>query len=966
MNKTLPSFALCVLFAFLLTLPVSAQAPPDYEPGVVVVQFEPGEYLGKVSYPSTLQVQSVEQAFPFLGTLRGKRSQLSSIQELNRVHLVRYDADISPYTAAETIGSLPGVMYAEPEYRHSISAVPIEEVRKQSPRPPNDPLFSNDSENYMQLMEMTKAWDVVKGEDAEVVIAIVDSGTDWEHPDLLANLWTNPGEIADNGIDDDENGFVDDLHGWSFSDDTNNSRPLQGNAHGTAVAGVAVAVADNGIGLAGTSWNAKFMPIDVACGPNTNWMCGTERGVLYAAMNGAHIINSSYGHYGYGPRRTADLSIRAALDLGSLVIASAMNAGVEMGGYNPRAYPAAHPETLGVCGTLYGIPRNVYNYGYAVDVCATGSRVQTTGLNNSYESWYGTSFAAPLVSGIAALVKTRFPEFTPVQIREQIRATADLGLYQVHPPSFEGLLGRGYVNAYRAVTETGKVSIRMVEWEVTDRENAYCLHPSEQINITATFESFLADAENVTIEFIAKSPHVVFPRGNTFSIGSLRSGEKTSIDFSVMATTGLPYRSFIFIEPLIRISDGSVVSGSDAIELYIDYVELALHETATFSYTMAPEGNIGYTDTDVFTESWQCEETKGQMYLKGTAFVHEAGLLVGTDSVTVAGSVLHRCPGDWAICKQSRDFAPSGSMQFVKDENGGGQLSHVTMTNRTNKFPHELEFVQESLSNAQSHFEDLALFRYTIRNQSGSVIDGVHVGLFFRFLDGHDFGMAGYKKEIPYVTLDWDGYFPTPDVAYLGFAVLSERAPIHYKTYGSNERLIRPEDAWEGLTGGIIRPLGLGSEDETALVFGSGPYSIDAYSEVVVDFAMIYGENLNDLVENAQRAVRLKDDLWVDVPVSIEEAEIPQSFELWGNYPNPFTEATRLSFDLPWAARVGVEVLDVTGRRVHVQSPADLSAGWNQSIDLRLALPAGVYLYRLTADTPEGLQVRSGRFVQVR
>ena len=834
------------------------QVEQEIEPGIVVVQFEQGTYLGKVAYPPVLQVQSVEPAFPFLGMLTGKRAQLTSIQELERVHRVRYDADISPYDAARIIEAYPGVVYAEPQYRHSVS--------KQAPLTPNDPLFEN--EGYMQLMEMTKAWDVVKGEDGEVVIAIVDSGTDWEHPDLRSNLWENPGEIADNGIDDDGNGFIDDLHGWSFSDDTNDSRPLEGNAHGTAVAGAAVAVADNDVGLAGTSWNAMFIPVDVACGPNTNWMCSTNAGVLYAAMNGADIINASYGGLNFGPLRTDDLTMQAALQLGSLVVAAAMNNGVKMGGYNPRSYPASFQETLSACGTESQSYQNVWNYGYGVDVCAAGVGVTTTDLNSGYGSWSGTSFAAPLVSGIAALVKTRFPEFTPVQIREQIRTTADKKIYQAHPPSFEGLLGRGYANAYRAVTEADKVSIRMVEWEVSGRETDSCYRRSEQVNITATFESFLSDAENVTVEFLAKSPHVVFPRGNSFSIGSLQSGAQTSIDFSVTTTPSFPYRSFLFIEPRIRIADGTIVSGSDAIELYVDAVELALHETDTFSYTMTSEGNIGYADTGWIWAHWQCEETFGQIDLKGEGLMDEAGLLVGIDPARVASSVLSRSECLFNICPQSQDFVPVAPMHFLRD-GSGDQVSRVTMTNTTNKLPPGLEIIQESLVNARNEFEDGALFRYRLHNQTGTAIKGVHVGLFFDPFGNDKYGMASFldgtlDRFFPYARLDQD--YTSID-GYVGFAVLSEKAPIHYRTYSSNEAadLNRPTDAWVGLTGGIVRPSGPGNEDGDAQLIGSGPYSIDAYSEVVVDFAMIYGRNQNDLVQNAQRMLQLRNDRWIDV-----------------------------------------------------------------------------------------------------
>ncbi|MYB91918.1 MAG: S8 family serine peptidase [Rhodothermaceae bacterium] len=1069
--------ATCLLFVVCFVAPSlsqSRQAEQNIKLGIVIVQYQQGAYLGKAAYPPVLQVQSVERAFPFLNTLRGKRAQLASVQELERVYRVRYDAEISPNHAARIIEANPGVVYAEPQYRHSVSVfpVPIGGVRKQSPPMPNDPLFSN--EGYMQMMEMTKAWEVVKGEDSDVVIAIVDSGTDWEHHDLRANLWENPGEIANNGIDDDRNGFIDDLHGWSFSDDTNNSRPLEGNNHGTAVAGAAVAVADNGIGLAGTSWNTKFMPIDVACGPNSRRFCYTWEGVLYAAINGAHIINASYGRLNYGPLRTDALTMRAALDLGSLVIASASNNDFEMGGYNPRSYPASYQETLSVCGTEGQSYQNAWNYGYGVDVCAAGVRVMTTDLNNQYRFWWGTSFAAPLVSGIAALVKTQFPEFSPVQIREQIRVTADEKIYQEHPPSYEGLLGRGYVNAYRAVTETDKVSIRMVEWEVTDREKGYCFRPSEQINITATFESFLADAENVTVEFVAKSPGIVFPSGNTFSVGSLPSGAKTSIDFSVMATPNFPYRSFLFIEPRIRISDGGVVSGSDAIELYVNPVELALHETATFSYTMTSEGNIGHTDTGEVWAHWHCEETLGQMDLKGDGLMDEAGLLVGIAPRTVAGSVFNVPECQFMRCPQSQDFVPVSSMQFLED-GSGEQVSRVTMTNKTNKLPPGLEIIQESLVNTQSQFEDGVLFRYTIRNQTSTAIKDLLIGLYFDSFGTGEYSMARYQdgnieRFFPNVNLDQEHNSRS---GYVGFAVLSENARIHYRTYDSNEigDLNQPEDVWEGLTGGIISPSRTGSGAGDAQLIGSGPYSVDVNSEVVVDFAMVYGENQNELVENAKRTLQLRNDRWIDVAaisaptrlsvvegdsiafevalkakpsnevtmtlsghentdlipsptiltfgvddwstaqtvtlstvgdednvndkvtltitgsgggydgitqevvitiadnlgVNIEELEQPMSLTLWGNYPNPFSETTRIEFDLPVPAQISVIVTDVLGRIVKSVPYGEFGAGHGHSLEISTGgLMSGVYYYTLRVDMDGELVERSKAMTIVR
>ena len=852
------------------------------EPGVVIVQYERSASHGKVAFPPILQVQSVELAFPFLLTLRGNRAQLPSVQALQKVFRVRYEADISPYQAARMIADFQGVEYAEPRFLYRTSTSPSSTMYLEGgdfPLTPNDPLFLNDG--YIRLMELPNAWEVVKGEDGNVVIAIVDNGIEWEHPDLRANVWENPGEIADNGIDDDGNGFIDDVHGWNFENNSNNPNPFPGEGHGTWVAGAAAAVTDNRIGLAGTSWNAKFMPVNASCSPpNGGFVCDVDAGVLYAAINGADIINASFvdRNFGYS-LRTTERVMQVAHDLGSLVVAAAGNGNVKMGGYTPYHFPSSYKSTLSVCGTQYQSYRNSYSYGYTVDVCTSGQWIETTDVNNGYMTGDGTSFATPLVSGVAALVKTRFPHYTPVQVREQIRATADYMIYDANPPEYDGLLGKGYVNAYRAVTKTDNISVRMVEWKATGTGESSCFGPSEQINITATFESFLSDAEDLTVEFISDSPHVLFPRGTTFRIGSLGQGEKKSVEFPVIPTASVPHRSFVFFEPRVRSSNGSVVSGSDAIEIFINAAEFALHETATFKYTMTSEGNIGLADiSEGMIGEVHCKKQLGHMKLNGFEWMDEAGLLVGTHSDGVAGSVFLRF--DEQICSgcpgiQNHDFLSVNPMEFRNGANGE-QVSRVTITETKPRTG--LEIIQESLVDAQSQYEDIALFRYRLRNQSSSAISGLHLGLYFN--PSEDLGgiwgdgayeMSSYqhgavREVFPYVRLSTRNI---KEHTYVGFMVLSDAVPKHYRTYDHDETwyLEQPSDAWNGLTGGITEPKGGGgtSDYDSAQLIGSGPYHVPENSEVVVEFAMVYGESRADLVTNAERVHDLR-NRWKDPP----------------------------------------------------------------------------------------------------
>ena len=927
----------CLLLGLSIVVPVFSQpgqmTETVVESGVLLVQYEHGSFHGKIASSQLLNVQSVDKAFPFLGTLIGKRAQLSSIEALQRVYRVHYNADIPPHQAARMIALAPGIVYAEPEVLYSVNQIPASRntsEEKNRLESPNDPLFVDDG--YMQMMEITKAWEVVKGEQSDVVIAIVDDGVDYEHPDLHANVWYNPDENPDNGIDDDRNGYIDDLHGWNFEKNTNNPKPSAGNTHGTEVSGVAMAVADNDMGMAGISWNAKFMPINVACGPRSSLLCNAYDGLLYAAMNGAQIINASYGGLSYGSgSETEALVLRAVSDLGSLVVSGAGNNRRRLGGYNPYFYPGSNPLTLSVCGTQSESYQNVFNYGYTVDVCTAGSQILTTGVNHGYHRRRGTSFATPIVSGIAALVKTRFPHYSPAQIREQIRATADLQLYDHNTTSLDGLLGRGYVNAFRAVTETDLVSVRMIDWNV--KNDDHCFAPSELINISATFESYLEDGQNLTLELIPNSPHVVFPSGNLFSIDALRKGKSVTIDFSILPSADIAHRSFLFIEPRIRAADGEIVSGSDAIEVFIHAAQLAAHETDTFTYTMTSEGNIGTTDiSEGMIRRIHCKKPMGQMKLKGQDWMSQAGLLIGTSPSRMTGSVFIKsilglecilCPGI-----QNHDYLPSDQI-VVENRLDGQQISRVTLTDKTNNLPEGLRIVQESMVSNQNQFEDIALFRYQLLNPTALNMSGLYAGLYFDPIEDDGYGLAKYQhqsieKVFPYVRS-----LNTSESAYVGFIVITESSLKHYKTYDTREtwRLSRPNNAWNGLTGGIIEPAGgNGSLDkDNSQLIGSGPHDILAYSDIIIEFAMIYGDSYADLLRNAQR-MHLLSDQWS------ESTSISAPSKITVNEGDSTTFLVHLSGTYPKDVRFAMTGFEGTDIK---PNPESLTFSENQSISFQ-------------------------------
>ncbi len=226
--------------------------------------------------------------------------------------ILHYADNRDPRDLASLLHSLPDIEIAEPRRLYPLVAIP------------NDSLFPQ--QIHLAQISAPQAWDIAKAEQGNVVIAIVDGGTELTHPDLQANLWYNPGEIPDNGLDDDQNGFIDDIHGWNFANDSGDPSPLPNQPvngyHGTHVAGLASAVSHNRIGVSGSSWNAKLRIINGSSPTSDRSILHGLAGILYAAANGAQVINCSWGAIS-SPSEYEKWAIEQATALGAVVVAAA-------------------------------------------------------------------------------------------------------------------------------------------------------------------------------------------------------------------------------------------------------------------------------------------------------------------------------------------------------------------------------------------------------------------------------------------------------------------------------------------------------------------------------------------------------------------------------------------------------------------------------------------------------------------
>lgn len=337
---------------------------------------------------------------------------------------------------------------------------------------PNDPYLSSSGswgQSYGDLWGIQKigapaAWNSSSG--AGVVVAVVDTGIDYNHPDIAGNVWTNTKEIAGNGIDDDHNGYVDDVRGWDFVGSSyltphQSNNPIDHYGHGTHVAGTIAAVGNNGIGVIGVAWGAQVMAVKALDDTGTGTDSTLSQGILYAANNGADVISASWG--GQGSSQAIGDAVNYAYNLGAVFVAAAGNSSEDALNF----YPANLWNVITVAASDPNDNLASFsNYGSKIDVAAPGVDIlslQASGtqlgpvVSPGYIRLSGTSMATPHVSGLAALILAANPEYSNEEVRQAVRSSAT----DVGPSGYDLSYGYGRENAAAAVGVAGALEAKI-------------------------------------------------------------------------------------------------------------------------------------------------------------------------------------------------------------------------------------------------------------------------------------------------------------------------------------------------------------------------------------------------------------------------------------------------------------------------------------------------------------------------
>lgn len=825
-------------------------AENDYQQGKVWVKFKP-------SYKSTLQSNPSGRIASLQGTLRplkrgqgnanhGRVQAFKPAIDLSLYYEITFDKSISVETFINNLYATGLIEYAEPLYQEKMQLSP------------NDPSLS--SQYFITKIKAIEAWDITQGSE-DMIIGIIDSGVDINHPDLVNQIYINAAEANGvNGIDDDNNGYIDDIRGWDFSGaDTLNAydpdfvgdndpaiyKSGAGFGHGTQVGGCAAASTNNSVGVAGVGFNSKLLFTkhfaDNQPTTDRSYSSNLYQGILYAADNGAKIINCSWGGT-YRSQVYQDILTHVTLDLGCLIVAAAGNENVAT-----PLYPAAYDYVLSVGATDKNDKRASFsNYGTTLDLVAPGVSIFTTRYDDGYGNTDGTSFSSPITAGAAALVWTVHPEFTPLQVAEQLRVTADESIYQTNA-AFLNKLGKGRLDVYKAVTETSS-SVRALNYKLVDT-NGNAAEPGDNAFLYFDFINYLSSTSaGLTISISTTSTQITITKG-TISPGVIESG-------ATIRNSNTPF----------ELSLSNSITENASIVLTLTYSDGDYQDTQSFTFipnpsfrdiddnkvltTLSGTGRVGYDDPQ--------NSANGVGFLfNDKSILYEMGLIMGTSSTSILNSVRNASGFD-------QDFV---STQRIREQIPGERsYSEIygEFSNSTTVSEQKVLVNYRSLVWRESPYDKFVILEYKIKNTQAVTQNDFYLGMFadwdISYQGGNDAAKWNNDTKMGYV-------YPkqSTELPHAGIQLLTG-TPNYYAIDNDHTIAGNPLGLYDGytdqekfltLSNGLTKSEAGNSTlagNDVSHVISSGPYTIAAGEEITIAFALHAANNLDDLISSSKYA----------------------------------------------------------------------------------------------------------------
>ncbi|WP_266206296.1 S8 family serine peptidase [Pontibacter kalidii] len=703
---------------------------------------------------------------------------------------------------------------------------------------PNDPASDSTktTQYYLKQIQAYSGW-AVEQADTTIVIGILDTGFRLTHQDLQGKVKLNHDDPID-GIDNDGDGLVDNYRGWDFADADNDvTDNTAWKGHGTAVAGVAAGATNNGIGVAGTGYNAMFLPLKVFSSYNNGPFGGYEA-IVYAANKGCKVINLSWGGTGYS-KFEQDVINYAALEKDVVIVASGGNTNAFL-----DFYPASYNNVISVGGANNkDVKFKDHTYSYNIDLISPSNNIYSTSQSgdNKYGNVGGTSFAAPTVAGGAALVRARFPELNARQVAERLRASTD-GIYTLDGnQAYLEMLGTGRFNLKKALKGDHLKSVRCLSFAPSPNQS---LVAGSTVTLDASFINYLAPVEGLQVTLTSLSPHISITQGNA-SLGSLgtMANASTRDPFVIKISKDTPPNHKIYLR--LGYTDGTY-SDFQHFPLIIN-LNFATLTANNLHLSLNSEGNIGYNGLNM-------SQGVGVKYKNGASMLFEGGLILSADSGKVADNVHN---GSW---QNSRGFKPLMLTRPYFNTKLADQELRGLMETKVEGHP-EVEVKTLAYAWADTPDQDYVILEYQLTNRSAEAIPYLHAGLFADWdIGNYTENKAGWNEELQ-LGYAYHAYSPLP---YAGIKLLTpEKNPIYHAidNIGSNDSTVTVDDGFTAaekykiISKGVSRKQAGGKYGNSiSHILGATALDLAPGQTKTIAFAILAGDDLEALQQHAHAA----------------------------------------------------------------------------------------------------------------
>ncbi len=835
----------------------------------------------------------------------------------------------------------------------------------------------------VKYINADRVWNELGYTGEGIVVGHIDSGIDLDHPDLINRLWINTNEIPGNGIDDDNNGYIDDVNGWDFGDGDNNPNDdAAGAGHGTHTAGT---VAGDGTGgtQTGVAPGAKL----IACKAFANDGSGTLGMIWeaeqYCVENGARLITMSLGvkgdvpasymrnervnmnnlrdagvtmfnsagneHYEFNPPIECGLTARVPAPWNALSTTPSQLGGViAVGGTGFRSNTMYNASSRGPVKWDDVDPFNDWPYSPGVgltkpDISAPGVNVNSTTVGGNYsgDTWSGTSMACPHAAGLAALMLEKNPSLSPAGIDSLMELNSiDLGA-----AGKDNDYGSGRIDAYDImmaiptsqsadIVRTGLIPDASGDSVIDPGETSTIAFELKNISTVVNAVGVSASLAVVPNDYVTVSDaDGTFPDMAMNGGISDNSGDTFSLDVAANAPQGFGFTM------MLSVSSGSYFERTYEIDWYVGLPDWRTHNAGNVYLTVTDQGIIGFMDQNG-------TDGAGMGYLDGGSALFLGSFWAGT-------GVSYICNRDFGgngaeIFEWEVVTSPNGRVVDLGAE-GGDQSYQAIFSDSGHSSPKPLVVEQTSFAYSAEGDGEFIILDYKMINEGSSALSSLYNGVFCDFdigVSSANLGGTDESRNLTYMYADGGPYY--------GIALIGDASTAQNLSVINNPEYVYPTSSiadgmkMRHLRGIISTPTTPAPDDWSAVT--SSVVSLDANGgSATRTYALVYGSTLEELEDNVDAANEAFN------PVSpVSENSPIKVFRLGQNHPNPFNPSTSIKYSVVSEGHVELGVYDLSGRLIRTlvsetRGSGDHSVNWDGKNASGGSVPSGMYFYQFSS-----------------